>query len=337
MVRRENPGNTMRARPPRTVELILIIGCGLGAAWCGGRTPTSPTNNPPITTTPPVTITPPPDEVPVNQTPISTTPTAPPTGSTWVSVVGDTGWCGSPVMTALARLMETLGGDILFAGDLAYDRGTLDEFRRCFEPAFGRLRTRSWAVPGNHEYMTSGATGFFSYFGNRAGPDVSGYYALRIAGWQVLMLNSNVPMTRGSRQFEFVRQQMQAAPRCTLAVWHHPFDSSGPNGPNSNQRELWELLYDNNADVVVAAHDHLYERHAPMSGSLQSDPVRGVRLFISGGGGAPPYQRARAARNSEVMISTHGVLRLKLEPALYEWEFLGINGNVLDRGLNICH
>ena len=337
MVRRENLGNTMRARPPRTVELILIIWCGLGAAWCGGRTPTSPTNNPPITTTPPVTITPPPDEVPVNQTPISTTPTAPPTGSTWVNVVGDTGWCGSPVMTALARLMETLGGDILFAGDLAYDRGTLDEFRRCFDPAFGRFRTRSWAVPGNHEYMTSGATGFFSYFGDRAGPDVSGYYALRIAGWQVLMLNSNVPMTRGSRQFEFVRQQMQAAPRCTLAVWHHPFDSSGPNGPNANQRELWELLYDNNADVVVAAHDHLYERHAPMSGSIQSDPVRGVRLFISGGGGAPPYQRARAAVRSELLISTHGLLRLKLEPALYEWEFLGINGNVLDRGLNICH
>jgi hypothetical protein len=37
------------------------------------------------------------------------------------------------------------------------------------------------------------------------------------------------------------------------------------------------------------------------------------------------------------MISTHGLLRLKLEPALYEWEFLGVNGNVLDRGLNICH
>ena len=280
---------------------------------------------------------PPPDEVPVNQTPISTTPTSPPVGSTWVNLLGDTGWCGSPAMAGLARLMENLGGDILFAGDLAYDRGTLEEFRRCFDPAYGRFRTRYWAVPGNHEYMTPGATGFFSYFGDRAGPDSNGYYALRIAGWQVLMLNSNVPMTRGSRQFEFVRQQMQAAPRCTLAVWHHPFDTSGPNGPNPNQRDLWELLSNTNADVVVSAHDHLYERHAPMNASSQSDPARGVRLFISGGGGAPPYQRARAAVRSEVLISTHGLLRLKLEPALYEWEFLGVNGNVLDRGLNICH
>lgn len=328
----------MRARPPRTIGLFFVIGCALGAAWCGGGTPTSPTSNPPVTTTPPlVTITTPEDEVPVNQTPISTTPTSPPAGSTWVNVLGDTGWCGSPVMMALARLMENLGGDILFAGDLAYDRGTLDEFRRCFDPAYARLRARSWAVPGNHEYMTSGATGYFSYFGDRAGPDVNGYYALRIGGWQVLMLNSNVPMTRASRQLEFVRVQMQSAPRCTLAVWHHPFDSSGPNGPTPTQRDLWELLYNNNADVVVSAHDHLYERHAPMNASGQSDPVRGLRLFISGGGGAPPYQRARAAPRSELLISTHGVLRLKLEPALYEWEFLGVNGNVLDRGLNICH
>ncbi len=146
----------MRARPPRTFGLIFVIGCALAAAWCGGGTPTSPTTNPPVTTTPPVvTIPPPEEEVPVNQTPISTTPTSPPAGSTWVNVVGDTGWCGSPVMAALARLMENLGGDILFAGDLAYDRGTLEEFRRCFDPAYARFRTRSWAVPGNHEYMTS--------------------------------------------------------------------------------------------------------------------------------------------------------------------------------------
>jgi hypothetical protein len=37
------------------------------------------------------------------------------------------------------------------------------------------------------------------------------------------------------------------------------------------------------------------------------------------------------------MISTHGLLRLKLDAALYEWEYIGANGSVLDRGLNICH
>jgi hypothetical protein len=304
------------------------------ATWCGGGTPSSPTPAAPpfaIIPEPPTVI-----ETPINESPQLTPPT-PPSGTTWINVLGDTGWCGSPAMAQLARQLEHLGGPILFAGDLAYDSGTLDEFRRCFDPAFGGFRSRSWAVPGNHEYVTAGANGFFTYFGDRAGPTRTGYYALRIAGWQVLMLNSMAPMGRASAQYTFVQNELANSPRCTLAVWHHPFDSSGPNGPNPTQRELWDLLYSRNADVVVSAHDHLYERHAPQNASQQPDQALGVRLFISGGGGAPPYQRARAARNSELMISTHGFLRLKLEPALYEWEFVGANGSVLDRGLNICH
>lgn len=242
-------------------------------------------------------------------------------------------------MGHLATLMKNLGGDILFAGDLAYDNGTLDQFRRCFDPDFGSLRSRFWAAPGNHDYGTAGAAGYFGYFGERAGADRRGYYAMRMGSWLVLMLNSNVPMGPNSAQLEFVRQELdRSTARCTLAVWHHPFDSSGPNGPNaSTQRPLWDLLYSRNAEVVVSGHDHLYERHAPQDASQRPDPARGIRLFISGGGGAPPYQRARAAVNSELMISTHGMLRLKLEPALYEWEYLGVSGNVLDRGLNICH
>jgi hypothetical protein len=325
----------MQPRPPSFFGLSLVIGCGVLAAWCGGSSPASPTTPTaiPIAAEPQV-----PDETPVNQTPIATNPTPPPVGTTWINVFGDTGWCGSPAMPHLARLLSDLGGDILLAGDLAYDSGTIEEFRRCFDPVFGKFRSRFWAAPGNHDYATPGASGYFTYFAERAGPDRSGFYELRMNGWQVLMLNSNVPMGRGSRQLDWVRQHLQSnTARCTLAVWHHPFDSSGPNGPNPMARDMWELLYNGNADVVVSAHDHLYERQAPQDASGKPDPVRGIRHFISGAGGAPPYQRARAARNSEMLVSTHGLLRLKLEPALYEWEFLSANGAVLDRGLNICH
>jgi hypothetical protein len=307
----------------------------VATTWCGGS-PSAPTPavTPPTVATPASIA-----EVPANETPISTTPTSPPAGSAWVNVFGDTGWCGSRAMGQLAQLMSNRGGDILLAGDLAYDKGSLDDFRRCFDPDFGRFRSRIWAAPGNHDYQTAGAAGYFGYFGDRAGPDRRGYYAVRIASWQVLMLNSMAPMGVNSLQYSWVRQELDAySPRCTLAVWHHPFDTSGPNGPHAiQQRTLWDLLYRKNVDVVVSGHDHLYERHAPQDASQKSDPARGIRLFISGGGGAPPYQRARAAMNSEMMISTHGLLRLKLEPALYEWEYLGVNGAVLDRGLNVCH
>ncbi|MDH4065758.1 MAG: metallophosphoesterase, partial [Acidobacteriota bacterium] len=178
----------------------------------------------------------------------------------------------------------------------------------------------------------------FTYFGDRAGPGRRGFYAFRAAAWQVLMLNSSVPIGRGSEQYAWVQQQLALEPtRCTLAAIHHPFDSSGTNGPNPWLRDIWGLLYDGGADVVVAAHDHLYERLAPQNADQRPDPVRGIRQFTAGTGGAPLYSRGRAAATSEVVISAHGVLRLKLEPTLYEWEFVDINGSALDRGLANCH
>jgi hypothetical protein len=241
-------------------------------------------------------------------------------------------------MAPLARLLTDLGGDIFLAGDLAYENGSLDDFRRCFDPDFGRFRSRLWASPGNHDYQTANATGYFSYFGDRAGPDRNGYYAVRSATWKVLMLNSSVPHVRGTPQVEFVRQELIRDPaRCTLAVMHYPFDSSGPNGPTPDLRDLWEVMYDGGVDVVVAGHDHIYERHAPFDASQRADPAKGIRLFIAGTGGAGLYQRARGAARSEFFLSTFGLLRLRLEPALYEWEFRDLSGAVRDSGLNICH
>ena len=324
----------MLSLSPRTFGLTLVIGCAVATAWCGGGSPAVQ----PSTAVSPSPVTP--VEPPVDTPPPVTPPLPPPiTGTTnWVNIVGDTGFCGSTAMAQLSRLISTFGGDLLLAGDIAYPSGTMEQYMRCFDPELGRYKSRTWAAPGNHDYETPGAAGYFTYFGERAGPARRGYYAIRQATWQVLMLNSNLPMTRNSPQFEFARVQLTTnRSRCAMAIMHHPFDTSGPNGPNPQQRDLWDMMYGLGLDVVVAGHDHIYERHAPQDASQRSDPARGIRLFIAGTGGATPYQRARSAMHSEVFLSMYGLLRLKLEPALYEWEFLDANGTVRDRGLNICH
>ena len=241
-------------------------------------------------------------------------------------------------MAQVAQLLRNLSGDVLLAGDLAYMNGTLDEFRRCFDPDFGSLGGRLRPTPGNHDYGRPDADGYFTYFGDRAGPGRRGFYSFRAASWRVLMLNTSVPIGRNSEQYAWVQQQLQQEPtRCTLAAMHHPFDSSGTSGANPWLRDIWGLLHQNGADVVVAGHDHLYERFTPQDANQRPDQAQGIRLFLAGTGGAPLYPRSRAAINSELVIQAHGVLRLKLEPTLYEWEFLDVNGGALDRGMGNCH
>ncbi len=331
----------MALRPPPVLAVALLLWCAVAVTQCGGGSPTSPqqvietvpvANNPPATT----------PSVPTADVPVPTAPPpTPPPGpsSTFVNVLGDTGWCGSPALRPLAQLFDRFDGEILLAGDLAYPNGTLEEFKRCFDPSFGRFKHRMRASPGNHDYVSSASgDGYFTYFGDRSGPNRLGYYSFRAAEWTIFMLNSNVPHGRNSQQYAYVRGVMQQAPtRCTLAVMHHPFDSSSLNGPTPSLRELWELMYNLGAEVVIAGHDHVYERIGPVDASQKRDDAKGIRQFTVGTGGAPLYNRMRTAQQSEVFIQNYGMLRLKLDPSLYEWQFMDMNGNVLDRGLNVCH
>lgn len=251
--------------------------------------------------------------------------------------VGDIGMCGRPEVAQTARLVAGLEGDVLLAGDIAYPNGSAENFRDCFNPSWGQFRSRWHPVPGNHEYESVGAAPYFSYFGNAAGPAGLGYYSFQAGDWLILMLNSNVPATRGSPQWEFARGELerQVTP-CTMAVWHHPLFSSGPNGPTVTMRDMWALLEANDVEVVLNGHDHLYERFARQTSDGRPDPVNGIRQFTAGTGGAELYSFVRMAANSEERSSRPGVMRFTLRPAQVDWEFLGIDGSVGDRGLDTC-
>lgn len=252
--------------------------------------------------------------------------------------VGDIGMCGSVGVQQAARIAEGIDGQLLLAGDLAYMQGSMTDFMRCFDPYWGQFRRRWRPSPGNHEYDTSGAAGYFQYFGESAGGGAGrSYYAFRTGDWLVLMLDSNVATRIGSPQYEFVRSELRSnRSQCTLAVWHHPLFSSGPNGPNVFMRDIWGLLYDNNTDVIVAGHDHFYERFGKQDVDGRSD-VRGIRQFIAGTGGATLYDFQRMTANSQARIKSHGVLKLTLSPVSYQWAFIDTTGAIADSGTDGCH
>ncbi len=253
---------------------------------------------------------------------------------------GDIASCESEGDEATAALLEGLEGTVFTLGDNAYPDGTTQDFERCYAPSWGRHRQRTRPAVGNHEYHSSPEAGpYFDYFGAAAGERGKGYYSYDLGAWHVVVLNSQVQMGVGSEQEQWLRADLQASTRrCTLAYWHRPLFSSGPERETQVLKPLWEALYDAGAEVVLGGHDHYYERFAPQTPEGREDPKRGLRQFVVGTGGMVLYDFTEPLANSEVRIGgAFGVLKLTLEDGAYAWEFLTVDGGVSDQGRGTCH
>jgi hypothetical protein len=255
---------------------------------------------------------------------------------------GDIAECGSSGDDATAALLDEIPGTVFTAGDNAYENGTTVDFAQCYGPSWGRHKARTRPAPGNHEYQTAGASGYFAYYGPSAGPMGKGYYSYDLGEWHIISLNSNIPMNAGSPQEAWLRADLAASGKpCTLAYWHHPRFTSGVMYGNSRSTEpLWRALYDAGAEIVISAHEHNYERFAPQTPTGAADPAAGIREFIVGTGGAGLYDDQHTpAPNSEVFEgTTYGVLKLTLSPGAYAWEFVPVAGeSFTDSGSGTCH
>jgi acid phosphatase type 7 len=249
---------------------------------------------------------------------------------------GDIASCSYNTDEATAKLLDNIPGMVFTTGDNVYTHGTYAQFLSCFHPTWGRHAKRMRPVPGNHEYLTAGAAGYYRYF---FGYNPYAYYAYDLGDWRIYALNSSIDASATSAQVRWLTTDLIANPhKCVLAYWHYPRWSSGSKyGNNSNMQALWKALYDNGAEVVLNGHEHHYERFKQMnaSGSAVSS---GLREFVVGTGGASLYgfgtvHTASAVRNS----STHGVLKLTLTSTSYSWKFVPVAGKTFtDSGTTNC-
>jgi len=258
--------------------------------------------------------------------------------TTVLLAAGDIGVCGSRGAAETGEMLDALQGTILALGDIAYPHGTAYDFINCYEPVWGRHKSRTRPTTGNHEYEAAAAQPYFDYFGALAGPPGVGYYSFKAGDWLVLSLNSNIPVGNTTAQVQWIRSELTAnTSRCALAYFHHPLYSSGPNGDNARLAGLWQLLYDMGVDVILSGHEHLYERYGPMTPDGQRNDAKGIRQFIVGTGGAGLYSISRLHPVSEVQVISHGLLKLTLSSQAYQWEFLQTSGVRGDFGQDVCH
>ncbi len=262
-----------------------------------------------------------------------------------VAGAGDISTCGNNNDEATAKLLDVIPGTVITMGDNVMPNGTTAEFASCYDPTWGRHKARTRPAAGNHDYNTSGAAGYFGYFGAAAGEPGKGYYSYELGAWHVIVLNSNISSAVGSAQDTWLKADLAAHPnQCILSYYHHPLYSSttgsGTGGATySGVRNLFTDLYAGHADLVLNGHRHVYERIAPMKPDGTADPVNGLREIISGTGGDGGGTLTNIFPLSEVRNgSTFGVLKLYLYDDSYTWKFVPVAGKTFtDSGSTACH
>jgi hypothetical protein len=237
---------------------------------------------------------------------------------------------------AVASLAAQLPGTIALLGDIAYPDGSASDYADCFDPAWGPMLARIRPAPGNHEYQTTDASGYFAEFGAAAGAPGEGWYSYELGAWHVVVLNSNCGFVGGceggSPQLDWLEADLRAHPStCTLAYWHHPRLSSGRHGDDPRTDALWRALAAAGADLVLAGHDHDYERIGP---------EEGLRSFVVGTGGRSLYEflHPRGPQTELRANDSYGLLMLTLHDAAFDWRFIPAAGSLLtDAGTAACH
>lgn len=262
---------------------------------------------------------------------------------------GDIAECPTSGDEATARILDRYpDATIATLGDNAYPDGTESNFEQCYAPSWGKFKDRTRPATGNHEFATKDAGGYFDYFGEAAGEFDKYYYSYNLGAWHIVVLNSDCWRIDGCEvndpQVEWLRRDLSRhTALCTLGYWHRPPFSSGRYGdPEDTQRvrPLWRAVYEEGLDVVLTAHEHSYERFAPMNADGERDDERGVRLFVAGtGGGNLRGFKYDPLPTTEVRShDAWGVLKLTLKPMGYDWEFLPVEGkSFTDSGSGVCH
>ena len=215
-------------------------------------------------------------------------PRMPPSGPQIFVGAGDIAMCDRNSL-ATAALLDSIGGLIFTLGDNAYFQGTRQQYRDCYDNTWGRHKGRTFPVPGNHEYESAGALPYFEYFGEVAsGPTGQGYYSFEVGDWHAVALNSNIPVRPASAQAAWLRNDlMTSRARCTIAYWHHPLFTSGPDGDTQSMREFWRILYD------ARRGDHPQRARAHVRALSRRRTRTAARIQREGFGSSSPAPAAR--------------------------------------------
>ena len=197
-------------------------------------------------------------------------------GSVRFAAIGDTG-TGSSKQHELAGIMlkshQAFSFEfVLMTGDNMYGGEGPRDYKRKFEDVYQSLlnsKVKFYASLGNHDEP---AQRFYQNF-NMDGKE---YYRFKRGNAAFYALNSNY---MDKKQLEWLQSELaKDTSEWKICFLHHPpYSSGGRHGSDKKLREIVEPIFLRyGVNVVLAGHDHFYERIKPQ---------KGIYYFVTGAGG----------------------------------------------------
>ena len=245
-----------------------------------------------------------------------------------VWAVGDAGHLGERERSVARLIGSARPARLLYLGDV-YETGTAEEFE-AYDALYGRLASVTAPTPGNHDWP-SHAEGYDPYWAAQKGRTPPVHYSFRLAGWEIISLNSQIFGDAEDEQASWLRRKVAGPGNCRLAFWHEPRYSAGTKeggGDEPTVDPLWSAV-EGRAALVVNAHDHNMQRMKPRGGTVE---------VISGAGGHGfPYPVDPADERLAFADDEHdGALRIRLRPGRARLDFVAAGGEVLDSSSVRC-
>jgi hypothetical protein len=205
------------------------------------------------------------------------------------AAIGDNGSGGRQAMAVATRMADTYArtpfGLVALLGDISY-YGNFEEryaevFARPMAPLIDAGVGFELAI-GNHDrdlrHTDEGLQEIEAELRLLGTPSL--YYAKTHGPADFFFLDSSVPGVFGpgsSTQWEWLDDSLASSTsQWKIVALHHPLYSSGRHGSTLEARERLEpILARHHVDLVLAGHDHHYER---------THPQQGITYVVSGGG-----------------------------------------------------
>jgi hypothetical protein len=308
--------------------LVLLM---LTIAGCNGAPPQPTASTIPTTSFIPTATA---SLTPESISTITLTLTATPLPVVRFAVIGDYGQAGEN-LAAVAALVDSWEVDfILTTGDNNYPSGAADTIDKNIGQYFhhyihpyrgdygdGARINRFFPSLGNHDWYTASAQPYLDYFDL---PGNERYYTFTWEFIDFFALDSDWVEPDGIGRDSAQAQWLQGALSASQAAWkvvyfHHAPYSSGYHGSTVHMR--WPFV-EWGADVVLAGHDHHYER-------LQVD---GLLYFVNGLGGGARYSFGETEAGSQLRYNArHGAMLVEVTPQQMIFSFVNVDREVVDR------